>query len=172
MKLLLLLSLLSGQAYYEWVDQHGESHFTDDPGSIPANAKRRTVEGMEQPRRADPVRVDAGAPGRNDGGVQSAAPVRPAPPTVSPPTGPDSCERARKKVASLEAAVERGKAYTAEREKAQADRCMAQLQRFGQGAYAQCMATRQQGIDTRDTAGRDLEAAREELRRAQVDGCR
>lgn len=168
MKLLLLLSLLSGQAYYEWVDQHGESHFTDDPSSIPANAKRRTMNGLEPARRVEPVRVDAGVPSL-DAGTRAAAPaVKPTPPAA----GPDACERAQARLAALEAEVERSKAQTAEREKQRADRCMGQLQRFGQGAYAQCMATRQEPPTARDHSARELEAAREALRRAQVDGCR
>ena len=94
----LVVSLLSGQVIYEWVDSKGESHFTDDVSTIPAKAKRRVTTGVE-PVISVPRSPDAGKPA-------------PTPPPVAParPSGPDSCERARKQIQDVEQQAQREQA--------------------------------------------------------------
>lgn len=150
----LLLSVLLSQTIYEWVDSKGESHFTDDPSTIPKGVKRRTTEGA-------PVLVEPG-----DAGPGRAAPM----PVTSPKAGPDTCERARERVRTLEQQLAQAKA---EPEKAP-NPCQQALNVGGQPAYARCMASRSNGAPKPSTAAteKDLEAAREVLRKAQLEGCR
>lgn len=161
-KPLLLIALLAGQTFYEWVDSSGQSHFTDDPSTIPANAKRRTTQG------AEPMVVTTKS---TDAGVKSVA----APPrtTQAPPaaSGPNKCEQAQARVAELERRIAEVKASAAGDEEKEAQRCQVQLNTLGQGAWAQCMAARQQRAPKTAALEKDLEDAREALRRVQVGGC-
>lgn len=160
MKLLLVLSLLVGQTIYEWVDAKGESHFTNDPNSIPAGAKRRPTQGAEvliEPSAAKKVK-----PSGVDAGVVAAR-----------PPGPDSCAQAREVISQLEA--RRAQAQQAKEQ--QGSRCQEVLNTHGQGDYARCMAGGADGADGADASRVEpvealLEGARATLRRAQEEGCR
>ncbi len=156
----LLLSALLSQTIYEWVDSKGESHFTDDVSTIPAGAKRRVTEGA-------PFIVEPGDAGP---GKKATAPL----PVVTPKAGPDTCARARDRVRSLEQQLAQVKA--AQENAANAPNpCQRALNVGGQPAYARCMASRPNGAPTApSTSGleKDLDAAREALRKAQVEGCR
>jgi hypothetical protein len=161
-KPLLIIALLAGQTFYEWTDASGQAHYTDDPSTIPANARRRVTQG------AEPVLVttagDAGvrAAVKRDAGV---APQRPP-----APAGPDTCELAQQKVREIERRIAEGKDKAAADEQAANERCQQQLRQFGDGAFAQCMAARQSRVRS-NSHEKELEAARDELRKAQVGGC-
>ena len=149
MVMALVVALLSGQTVYEWVDAKGQSHFTNDRGSIPPGAKRRATTGEELTVTPAAEKVDAGV---------VVAPVPPA---------PDTCAPARLRVAQLETQVEDSKTVTTE-----STRCQEVLMLRGQGAFAQCMASRSQAGAPSDAVQKELEAARDVLRKAQVSGCR
>ncbi|HEY1087248.1 MAG TPA: DUF4124 domain-containing protein [Archangium sp.] len=167
MKPLLLIALLAGQTFYEWVDASGQSHFTDDPASIPAGAKRRTTQGAE-PMLVSTKSIDAGvSTAARDGGVKVAAPPKAAP----APSGPNKCEQAQQRIAELETRLAQVKDGASAEEQREAQRCQERLNQFGHGAYAQCMAARQQRPPKTASLEKDLEVAREELRRVQVGGC-
>lgn len=167
MKPLLIIALLAGQTFYEWVDASGQSHYTDDPRTIPADAKRRVTQGSE------PV-IEVG---KGDAGVspkRRAEPAAPAPAQakpVEPARGPDRCERAELQVRVLEQRIEEAKTAAAEEERKASEACQKELNLLGHGAYAQCMAARQRTPKTKALEV-ELEAAREELRKAKSDGCR
>ena len=166
-KPLLVIALLAGQTFYEWVDASGQSHFTDDPSTIPAGAKRRTTQGAE-PMVVTTKPSDAGvAMGARDGGVKLATP----PKTAQTPSGPNKCEQAQQRIAELEKRLAQVKDGASGDEQREAQRCQEQLNLLGQGAYAQCMAARQQRPPKTAALEKDLEVAREELRRVQVGGC-
>lgn len=157
MKLLLVLSLLVGQTIYEWVDEKGESHFTNDPNSIPAGAKRRPTQGAE-------VLIEPSAPKKvKPGGVDAGV-------VAARPPGPDSCAQAREVISQLESR----RAQAQQAKENQGSRCQEVLKTHGQGEFARCMAG---GSDRADASGVDpvevqLEGARATLRRAQEEGCR
>lgn len=163
MKLLLVLSLLVGQTIYEWVDKQGESHFTNDPSSIPAGAKRRVTEGAE---------LMITSSGKSDSGVARSVVDAGVVPAAAP--APDSCAAARLLISQLEAQREQEKAGVNQEQEQEAARCQQLLRTHGQAEFARCTA----GVGkapSRSKSGsieKHLESAREMLRRAQVDGCR
>lgn len=168
MKLVLLLALLAGPTIYEWVDAKGGTHFTDDPSTIPAGAKRRVTEGAE-------VMISPAAP-RPDAGVArptlDAGVVRATLPT--PEVGPDTCTAARKQISQLERQLQEAKGAFEETQEREAAACRQRLMTHGDATFAACMAGRSSEPDQAPTAAvqNQLEAARETLRRAQVSGCR
>lgn len=171
MKLALLLSLLAGQTIYEWIDSKGESHFTDNPSTIPRDAKRRTTEGAEL-MVASPT---AAAGPRPDGGVPRAVPKAPPPAPVTPgASGPDSCVRVREQISQLERQQEALKTDFAQVQERENLQCQEVLRLSGQPDFARCMASRSKAPSPGQGAWlqKQLEAAQESLRRAQQDGCR
>lgn len=150
---LLVLALVSGQTFYEWVDASGQSHFTDDPSSIPANAKRRTTSGAD-------VSVIPAPP-------RSAAKTSDPPRPIPPPTGPNLCERAEQKVRALEKKLEDART----REARVGKNCLGSLSRGGRASYARCMAAPVAKVD-HSALEKELEDAREEHRKVKIDGCR
>lgn len=156
----LLAALVLSQTVYEWTDSKGVQHFTDDPSSIPKGVKARTTKGAE----LNTVSVDAATP---------------ATPTATPPVkpGPNGCSVAQARVTELEKGrADQAQALSRLRED-EARRCREVLATQGQGGYAVCTA----GIEERAAAAgaqqtkdlsAQLEAAREALRKAQLDGCR
>ena len=149
MVMALMVALLSGQAVYEWIDAKGQSHFTNDPGSIPAGAKRRSTTGEALTVTPATPKVDAGV---------VVAPVAAA---------RDTCAPARLRVALLEKQLEDSKTVTAE-----STRCQEVLMLRGQGAFAQCMASRSQAGVPGENLQSELENSRDVLRKAQLSGCR
>ena len=156
MKLLLLISLLAGPTLYEWTDAKGGLHYTDDPSSIPANAKRKVTTGAE-------VMVTP-ATGKGDGGVANAAPA----------TGTDSCAQAKRAVEQLERQLQDAKLAAPKDEEQENQHCQEQLRLLGQPAFARCMASRTKAPSNGavEALQAQLETARDTLRRAQVSGCR
>lgn len=161
MVLALVVSLVSGQVIYEWIDSQGDSHFTDDVSTIPAKAKRRVTSGVE------PI-ISVPRTGAPDGGSLTA---QPAPTRPQAPAGPDSCELARKRLQELEQQMEREKAAFAQAQAQEEERCREALNLLGRAAFAQCMAGRTQAAPP-SSAASQMEQARDALRRAQVGGCR
>ena len=175
MVLTLVVALLSSQVIYEWIDSEGDSHFTDDVSTIPARAKRRTTTGAEpvlsvpraETRDAGLTRPDAGAQldaglTRADAGVAQVA---------AKPSGPDSCERANKRIEEIEQQQQREKQAFTQQVEAEQQQCQTALNTLGQAGYSRCMAGRTQRQPP-SGAGAQLEDARDALRRAQVEGCR
>ena len=157
MVMVLVVALLSGQVIYEWVDAKGQSHFTNDPGSIPAGAKRRATSGEALTVTPAVVKVDAGV----------------VAPRAAPPPAPETCGPARVRVAQLEKQLEDSKSVSDQVQERERKRCQEVLMVQGQGGFAQCMASRtQSGAVPSGAAQKDLEAARDVLRRAQISGCR
>jgi hypothetical protein len=155
----LIITLALGQIY-EWVDSKGESHFTDDVSTIPKGVKRRTTEGTA------PVVETQTAP--------KSAPA-PAQPNVQKPAAPDLCVAAKARVADLERELEAAKAAEAKAAQTPSD-CQALLRTQGQPAYARCIRFPDKTLAKPAPAQSprieiQLERAREDLRRAQVDGC-
>jgi hypothetical protein len=155
----LIISLALGQIY-EWVDSKGESHFTDDVSTIPKGVKRRTTEGTA------PV-------------VETQAAPKPAPslaqPNMQKPAAPDRCVVAKARVVELERELEAAKVAEAQAAQTPSD-CQALLRTQGQSAYARCIRFPAKPLAKSSPAQsprieNQLEGAREELRRAQVDGC-
>lgn len=149
MVLALVLALLGGQTLYEWVDELGESHFTDDVSTIPAKAKRRVTTGEE-------IMVTPAAP-KIDAGVRPAR------------LGPDSCAQARAQIARLEQQREKEKVDFEKLKEAEGLACQ-RMQGATGARYAQCMASRTQAQPHSSTPAQ-LETAQETLRRAQANGC-
>ena len=152
----LLVAVLLSQTVYEWTDAQGGVHYTDDKGSIPSNAKKvRTTTG-------DDVSVMK----------LTATPTTPANPAT--PTK-NTCDELKAKIEALERQRDAlFKAYEARLSEAQAQ-CRAVLATHGQGAYAQCVSstTARAGPAPDDSSlKKDLDDAKEALRRAQVSGCR
>jgi hypothetical protein len=160
MVLALVVSLLSAQVIYEWVDSKGESHFTNDEKTIPANAKRRVTTG------ADLVVVAAKA----DAGVSAVVAADDA--GVAVPPGPDACMLARQAVLKLEREVELAKVEAQQADEREYQRCQQALRLQGDFGYARCMSSRTKRAPPSTAAATKLEEARETLRRAQVSGCR
>lgn len=162
MVLALVVSLLSGQVIYEWIDAKGDSHFTDDVSTIPPKAKRRVTSGVE------PIISVPRSDGGSDAGGSAAVAPRPRP---QAPAGPDSCALARKRLEELEQQVAREKLAFEQAQAREDQRCQEVLNLSGRGAFAQCMASRTQAAPPSSAASR-MEEAQDALRRAQVGGCR
>ena len=47
MRLALIITLLAGQTIFEWVDAQGQSHFTNDPQSIPGIIAEQMLAGRK-----------------------------------------------------------------------------------------------------------------------------
>ena len=150
----LVFSLLAGQTLYEWVDARGTSHFTDDPSTIPANAKRKVTTGAD-------LMVTPAAP-KLDAGAAAAAPPR-----------PDLCAAAQLAVKEAERQLEQDKVDRSLAEERANQHCQDVLRGGGQASFARCMAGRASAVppSTGSTEKR-LDDAREMLRRVQVNGCR
>jgi hypothetical protein len=153
MLLALVLSLVAGQTIYEWVDSKGTSHFTDDPSTIPPNAKRKVTTGAE-------LTVTPAAP-RPDGGA------------VAAPAPRDTCAPALALVKDTERQLEQEKAEAAQADEKENQRCQDVLRLQGEPGYARCMAGREKPATSPQRAALEkrLEEAKDTLRRAQVGGC-
>lgn len=154
--LTLLLAALLSQTVYEWTDAQGGVHYTDDKSSIPSGAKKvRTTAG-------DDVSV-----------MKLTTTTTPSPEPAAP--SKNSCDELKAKISSLESQRDAlFKAYEARLSEAQAQ-CRSQLATHGQGAYAQCVSstTARAGAAPDDSSlKKDIDDAKEALRRAQVSGCR
>ena len=154
--LVLVVALLSGQTIYEWVDGAGQRHFTDDPATIPQGARRRATDGAE-------LMIIPAAP-RSDAGVRAA-------PAAAAPTQ-DSCARAKERISLIEKKLEQARAATVELQEREGRSCQEVLMLQGQPGFARCMASRTEAAPPSEAVKKDLEAAQETLRRAQVNGCR
>ncbi|MCU0697097.1 MAG: DUF4124 domain-containing protein [Myxococcaceae bacterium] len=156
--------LLALAQVYVWTDAKGEAHYTDDRASIPKGVKVRTTDG------ADVSVVEAS---------KSPRPRRASSREEPEPT--DTCAAARVKVERLEGKLAEAK------KKAELARliwngdCQTVLAQHGEGASATCMAGGRRSRRTRlppdpslytGPIEKDLEQARDVLRRAQVAGCR
>jgi hypothetical protein len=99
---LLWSTLAFGQAIYTWVDQDGETHFTDDPSTAPKGVKLRTTEGREISSMSMGVRAA-------DGGTVAPkkAPAGPSAPDDSEVRWRKLFREARAKIATLEEEIER-----------------------------------------------------------------
>ena len=152
----LLVAALLSQTVYEWTDAKGGVHYTDDRASIPSTAKK--------------VRTTAG----DDVSVMKLS-ADPAPAQTPATPVKNVCEEFKARVAALESQRDAlFKAYEARLSAAQAD-CSGRLATHGQGAYAQCVASAKAraGTPPDDTVlKKDIDDAKEALRRAQVSGCR
>ncbi len=155
----LLMTVVLSQTLYEWVDSKGESHFTDDPGSIPRGVKSKVTSGA-------PLNTVSG----DDAGPSRA--VKPTP-TPAPTVGPDSCARAKAQVADVEKRLAQVKPDQEAAQAKERARCQGVLRTLGQPAWARCMAGVQEAAPATPTAPleQELDRARETLRRAQVEGC-
>ncbi|MFZ5440654.1 MAG: DUF4124 domain-containing protein [Myxococcota bacterium] len=149
----LVATSASAQNIYEWVDASGEHHFTDDPTKVPKNVKPK-VTAQEAPPTPTP------APPRTPG-------------TSSPrPTSQlADCEGPRARIVELEKAIVRAKELVEQRRKDHAAKCHSRLLTHGQPGYAVCMAEEIKDADT-SSQEKALEEARDQLRRAQISGCR
>lgn len=172
MVLALVVSLLSGQVIYEWIDSSGDSHFTDDVNTIPAKAKRRITSGVEPvvsvPRAEPRTTADAGVVKLDAGQVRPDAGVAPVTPG---PSGPDSCEAARRRIQELEQQAQREQLAFKQQQDAEDQQCRTALNTSGQAAYARCMAGRSQRPPP-SNVDQQMEQARDALRHAQIEGCR
>jgi hypothetical protein len=95
--------MVLAQTIYSWVDKDGEEHFTDDPATIPAKARRRTTAG-------EPIST-VGKEGRDGGAdevpaARSSSAAEPDAPTVSELRWRGLFRAAYEKIADLEQAVE------------------------------------------------------------------
>ena len=155
-----LVVLCLGQTVYEWTDAQGQTHFTDDPSTIPAKARRK--EFKPDPRRL-PVEVvsDAAAPdaGPGDAGV----PV-------------DTCALARERIRAIEELIRVSQASAADRDERAGLRCRQLSLTLGEAALGLCHIDHPEDFQALDAGVHEararLEVERENLRRAQVRGCR
>ena len=172
----LLAAPALAQTVYEWTDESGDVHYTDDRSTIPKNAKVRTTQGDDigvvhvGPRTSAQPARDAGASPKDaprpDAGPVDAGAPRPA---------RNLCTEHRARLTELEAAIPEAKraadAYVDEQRAACQQRLLAQ----GASGYASCMAEplkRSPELDAKVTRLEEqLVTTREELRRAQVSGC-
>jgi hypothetical protein len=169
-----LLLLVVGQTWV-WTDAKGVEHYTDDRSTIPKGVTARTTEGAELAvMSSDGPVPDAGRPSSPrraaaDAGVGRAqAPV-------------DTCEAARDRLTRLEGKLEEEKKRTEQARLIWHGDCQTVLNLYGDGAYAVCMAGGRRSrrsaqppdpAVTTASIERELEQARDTLRRAQVAGCR
>jgi hypothetical protein len=154
-----VLLLTLGQVYV-WTDAKGESHYTDDRSSIPKGVKVRTTEGA-------------------DVNVVEATPSRPrAAPRAE---APDTCAAAKAKVERLEGRLDEAKRKAERARLVWNGDCQTVLAQYGEGEYRTCMAggrrSRRSRLppDPALTTGpveKELDQAKDVLRRAQVAGCR
>jgi hypothetical protein len=146
---------------YVWTDAKGEAHYTDDRASIPKGVKVRTTEGAEVSV------VEA-----------TRTPARRASPRGEVA---DTCATAKAQVERLEGKLDEAK------KKAELNRliwngdCQAVRSQYGEAPYGTCMAGGRRSRRSRlppDPAlitgpvEKDLDQAKDVLRRAQVAGCR
>ncbi len=162
MVLALLVAALVGQTVYEWTDAQGQAHYTDDPSTIPRGAKVRTTEGEEL------TVVGASAKALTpDAGVRQK---------VRPPAAPkrDRCAEAAKKVRGLEEKLAKEKQAHELALLRRSGDCQQILRTHGQAEYAKCTRRGRPSVEPPpgpEALERELETARELLRRAQVSGC-
>lgn len=152
----LLAALVLSQTVYEWTDSKGIQHFTDDLQSVPKGVKVRTTTGSDV----------------------TVVPAAPQPKATAPKaSGVDTCGVARAKISELEQLRDKQKQDVVRLHEAEAAKCREQLAIRGHGSYARCGAGIEQRVNDQTSAQdknveTQLEAARDSLRRAQVDGCR
>lgn len=155
MVLTLLISLVSSQTMYEWVDAKGQSHFTNDPQSIPAGAKKRETKGAEV--LVSPAATPAAAAKPVDAGV--------------PAVVVDTCALARKQLAEVERKLEQAKVDARKVQEQASQKCQQLLRTHGEGEFARCMASRSEAPAADQAGPKQLETSRETLRQAQQNGC-
>lgn len=164
----LLVALVLSQTVYVWTDAKGVDHFTDDQSTIPKGVKVRTTAGTE----LNVVEVEKPAPKRDTtptAGTTTTVLAGPKPPT--------NCETARAQVTELEKQKADQTIAQSQLRDVEAKQCQQVLATRGQGDYARCTAGIEQRVQniaamkTRDLSNQ-LDAARETLRKAQLDGCR
>lgn len=152
----LVAALLTAQPVFEWVDEEGQSHFTNIEATIPEGVQRHELSFTEEPVVVGPSEDDARAP----------------PPPANPAASDsDSCETAQQEVDALEAQLEDQQVQDQEQEERQARQCQEQLNLHGEGAWLRCRAS-SSDPDVPTPLQGELEDARETLRRAQLEGCR
>lgn len=151
----LVAALLTAQPVFEWVDEEGQSHFTNIEATIPDGVQRHELSFAEEPVVVGPPEDDARAP----------------PPPAHAANEQDSCETARQELDSLEAQLEDQQVRDQELEERQARQCQEQLNLHGEGAWLRCRAS-SSDPDVPTPLQGELEDARETLRRAQLEGCR
>lgn len=155
----LLVALVLSQTIYVWTDAKGVEHFTDDQSTIPKNVKVRTTEGTEL----------------NVVSSEKAKTATPAPTTTK--SGSTNCDAARAQVTALEKKRADQVAAQTQLRETEAKSCQQILATRGQGDYARCTAGVEQRVQAASTSqerdtSTQLDAARETLRKAQLDGCR
>ncbi len=161
MTLTLLVALLSSQVIYEWVDAKGQSHFTDDRGSIPQGVKPRETKGGEVSvvKSTPPAPVAQAA----DAGVVEEEETM----------APDTCAVAQNELTQAEERAAAEQATQQQREEEETLQCGNVLLTHGQGSFAQCMAGRSDALMQDASAlQKQVEVARESLKLAQANGCR
>lgn len=156
----LLVALILSQTIYEWTDSNGVQHFTDDASQVPKSARVRTTTGSEV-TVVPATKRDASTP----------VVVTPKPPAS------DTCDAALAKQKDLEKQRDAVKADAPRLRDAESVRCHELLATQGQGGFARCAA----GVEARVTEQlavkekaltQQLEATKDELRKAQLSGCR
>lgn len=154
MVLALVVALLGGQVIYEWVDAKGQSHFTNDASTIPSGVSRRETRGGEF-------------------SVVPASPPAPAKKVEAlVETSVDTCAEARVQISGLEQQLEEARVSADQWAEEQGRRCQQVLLVLGHPFFASCMAGRSEPPPPDEAVTKQLEDAREQLRRAQVSGCR
>ena len=165
---LLLAAPVFAQTVYEWTDEAGDVHYTDDPSTIPKKAKTRTTQGAEISTMKWDRPAPAPVPPSVDAGVPTAAPA-----VVKPER--NLCAEGKAKIAELEQTIADTKRRDEERMAEQRNRCQRGLLRRGTGAYATCMAepvVPDPAVERQVARlNEQLEVAREDLRKVQITGC-
>lgn len=157
----LLVALLLSQTIYVWTDAKGVDHFTDDQSTIPKGAKVRTTAGND-------LNVVSNEKPDTKKKTDSPKPVT---------TAVNTCDAARTQVSDLEKRRADQAAGQTQLRDAAARECQQVLATRGQGDYARCTAGIEERINSNvaqqsKDLSTQLEAARETLRKAQLDGCR
>lgn len=163
MTLTLLVALVSSQVIYEWVDAKGQSHFTDDRGSIPQGVKPRETKGGEvSVVKSTPPAPVAQAAEAADAGVEEEETM-----------APDACAVAQNELNQAEEWAATEATNQQQREEEETLQCGNVLLTHGQGSFAQCMAGRSEALTQDQSAVQNrVEVAREMLEQAQRNGCR
>ncbi|MFT3706831.1 MAG: DUF4124 domain-containing protein [Archangium sp.] len=158
MLLALAVSVLLGQATtYEWVDEKGETHFTDDVSTVPKRAKVKTTTGGDlsvierEPKNAPPQ-----------------------PPKKDKPTW-DTCEVAKRRLDVALAKLEEAKKKFELEQLRYEGKCAEIASRFGAEEEARCLKRGRKAVAAPtpkySALQTEVDRQQDELRRAQVSGC-